>query len=88
MVVAAGENCEVSVTLLQGTVLLITVVDTTDAELRTTISVRDSAGRELSGMLSLAELMLDGRFRTFPATAALSGTRFATGRLVPEELHI
>lgn len=38
--------------------------------------------------LSLAELVLDGGFRTFPSTAALSGSRFATGRLVPEELHI
>lgn len=38
--------------------------------------------------LSLVELMLDGRYRTFPSTEALSGARFATGRLVPEELHI
>lgn len=38
--------------------------------------------------LSLAELIVTGAHRTFPATAALSGARFATGELQPEELHI
>ena len=38
--------------------------------------------------LSLAELMATGAYRTFPAAAALAGSRFRTGALQPEELHI
>jgi FAD-dependent oxidoreductase domain-containing protein 1 len=38
--------------------------------------------------LSLAELMATGAYRTFPATAALAGSRFRTGALQSEELHI
>lgn len=38
--------------------------------------------------LCLAELIATGAYRTFPSAAALSGTRFASGALQPEELHI
>jgi sarcosine oxidase, subunit beta len=38
--------------------------------------------------LSLAELIATGGYRTFPATSALAGSRFRTGALQPEELHI
>lgn len=38
--------------------------------------------------LSLAEIILSGAPRTFPAAAALSGARFTGGELQPEELHI
>jgi sarcosine oxidase, subunit beta len=38
--------------------------------------------------LSLAELITTGGYRTFPATSALAGSRFRTGALQPEELHI
>ena len=38
--------------------------------------------------LCLAELITTGAYRTFPAAAALAGTRFARGELQPEELHI
>ena len=38
--------------------------------------------------LSLAELITTGEYRTFPATSALAGSRFRTGPLQPEELHI
>lgn len=38
--------------------------------------------------LSLAELITTGAYRTFPATSALAGSRFRTGALQPEELHI
>ncbi len=41
-----------------------------------------------SAALSLAELMTEGEYVTFPGTAALAGTRFARGALQPEELHI
>ena len=38
--------------------------------------------------LCLAELILTGGYRTFPSARALSATRFASGDLQPEELHI
>ena len=38
--------------------------------------------------LSLAELMTDGAYVSFPDTAALAGSRFTRGALQPEELHI
>lgn len=38
--------------------------------------------------LCLAELILTGAYETFPSATALSATRFATGDLQPEELHI
>jgi sarcosine oxidase subunit beta len=38
--------------------------------------------------LCLAELIVHGRFETFPRAADLAGTRFAEGRLQPEDLHI
>jgi glycine/D-amino acid oxidase-like deaminating enzyme len=38
--------------------------------------------------LSLAELIATGGYRTFPSTSALAGSRFRTGALQPEELHI
>ena len=38
--------------------------------------------------LSLAELITTGEYRTFPSTSALAGSRFRTGALQPEELHI
>jgi glycine/D-amino acid oxidase-like deaminating enzyme len=38
--------------------------------------------------LALAELMTAGEHVTFPVAAALAGSRFRTGALQPEELHI
>lgn len=38
--------------------------------------------------LSLAELMTTGAYRTHPSASDLAGTRFASGALQPEELHI
>jgi hypothetical protein len=55
--VAAGGSANVSVTLLDGTVLRIAVVDRTGAELEATVSVVDSEGREVSGMLSMSDVM-------------------------------
>jgi len=54
--VAPGEVGEVDLTLVQGTVLRIEVVDDTDAHLNAVISVTDADGHELSGMLSMADL--------------------------------
>jgi sarcosine oxidase subunit beta len=42
----------------------------------------EAAGR------SLAELIVAGSYLSYPSAAALSGSRFAEGRLQPEELHI
>ncbi len=55
--VAAGGSSEVQVTLLQGTVLRLVVVDETGAELEATISVVNSEGHELAGMLSMSDVM-------------------------------
>jgi hypothetical protein len=54
---AAGGQAKVSVTLVQGTVLLIAVVDETDAELEAKVSVVDSKGRELAGMVSMSDIL-------------------------------
>ncbi|MEW6074461.1 MAG: carboxypeptidase-like regulatory domain-containing protein [Planctomycetota bacterium] len=55
--VREGESTDVTVTMVGGTMLLVTVIDETGAEVRARLSVADEAGREVHGMLSLAEMM-------------------------------
>lgn len=52
-----GETAEASVQLGPGTVVIVTVIDGTDEQIRARISVIDPAGREVSGMLSMADIM-------------------------------
>lgn len=55
--VKAGERAKVEVQLEGGTVFLVTVIDKDGVEIRPRISVKDDDGNEMSGMLSLDEIM-------------------------------
>jgi Carboxypeptidase regulatory-like domain len=54
---AEGGRAEATVTIDTGSMLLVTVVDKTEAEVRARISVLDGDGNEMSGLLSLREIM-------------------------------
>jgi protocatechuate 3,4-dioxygenase beta subunit len=55
--VAAGGSGMVQLTLLDGAMLRVVVVDKTGAEVRAQVSVVDAEGREMAGMLSMADIM-------------------------------
>ncbi len=59
-----GGEAEAVATLDAGTMLLVTVIDKSGAEVRARISVLDGDGNEMSGLLSLSEIMarLSGGF--------------------------
>ena len=63
-----GGKGEAFVVLDPGVTMTITVVDEGEAEIRARISVTDSEGREVSGMLSLSEIM-EAYGRGFSSTA-------------------
>jgi hypothetical protein len=55
--VRAGESSEVTVAVDAGTLLLVTLVDKSGADVPSRVSVLDAEGREMNGMLGLAEIM-------------------------------
>jgi len=55
--VRSGETSEVTVVLEPGTILLVSLEDSSGADVPARISVLDDKGREMNGMLSLNELM-------------------------------
>jgi len=55
--VRAGEASEVTVTVEAGTVLLVSLVDESGADVPSRVSVVDDQGREMNGMLGLAQIM-------------------------------
>jgi hypothetical protein len=55
--VRADEESEVTVVLEPGTILLVSLEDASGSDIPSRVSVRDDKGRELNGMMSLAELM-------------------------------
>jgi Carboxypeptidase regulatory-like domain len=57
VLVRAGESTETTVVVDGGTLLLVALTDTSGADIPSRVSVLDEAGREVNGMLSLAELM-------------------------------
>jgi protocatechuate 3,4-dioxygenase beta subunit len=54
---AQGGQAEATAILGEGTTLVVTVVDKSEAEVRARISVTDEDGHELSGLYSLREIM-------------------------------
>jgi hypothetical protein len=55
--VRSDESTEVTVVLEPGTILLVSLEDSSGADLPSRVSVLDDKGREMNGMMSLAELM-------------------------------
>jgi len=55
--VRSGETIEVTVTINDGTILVVNLVDKSGADVPARVSVLDSEGREMNGMLGLAEIM-------------------------------
>jgi hypothetical protein len=55
--VRSDESSEVTVVLEPGTLLLVSLEDSSGADIPSRVSVLDEKGREMNGMLSLAELM-------------------------------
>ena len=55
--VTAGQTTDLRVSMVGGTMLLVTVTDRSGAEVRARVSVKDERGREVNGMLSLTEVM-------------------------------
>ncbi|MAB78567.1 MAG: hypothetical protein CMJ89_04355 [Planctomycetes bacterium] len=55
--VRAGESSEVTVVVQTATMLVVNLVDKSGADVPARVSVLDSEGREMNGMLSLAEIM-------------------------------
>ena len=57
MRVRSGETSDVTVVVGPGTMLLVTLVDKTGADIRSRVSVLDADGRDVNGMLGLTEIM-------------------------------
>ena len=55
--VRSGEASQVTVAVEPGTVLIVTLTDKTGADIPSRVSVVDAQGREMNGMLGLAEIM-------------------------------
>ena len=55
--VREGEVASTKVTLGAGTMLLVTVIDRSGANVSARVSISDSRGREVNGMISYAEIM-------------------------------
>ncbi|MBI1382511.1 MAG: hypothetical protein GC161_15645 [Planctomycetaceae bacterium] len=55
--VRSGETTEVDIAVDAGTMLLVSLTDTTGADIRSSVSVRDERGHEVNGMLSITELV-------------------------------
>jgi protocatechuate 3,4-dioxygenase beta subunit len=55
--VRSGEKSEVTVTLEPGTILLVSLEDSSGADIPARVSVLDKQGLELNGMMGLSELM-------------------------------
>lgn len=55
--VRSGETSEVTVAVEAGTILLVTLVDKSGADVPSRVSVLDAGGREMNGMLNLTEIM-------------------------------
>jgi len=55
--VRSGESSEVTVVVNAGTILLVTLVDKSGADVPARVSVLDAQGREMNGMLGLTEIM-------------------------------
>ena len=55
--VRSGEPTDITVTVQDGTILVVNLVDRSGADVPARVSVLDSEGREMNGMLSLAEIM-------------------------------
>ncbi len=55
--VRSGETSDVTVTVQAGTILLVTLVDKSGADVPARVSVLNSEGREMNGMLGMAEIM-------------------------------
>lgn len=55
--VRSGETTEVTIAVDAGTMLLVSLTDTTGADIRSSVSVRDERGHEVNGMLSITELV-------------------------------
>lgn len=55
--VRASESAEQDLSLAPGTMLLVSLVDENDKPIRAAISVLDSGGRQVNGMMSFAEMM-------------------------------
>lgn len=55
--VHTGETSEVTVVVEAGTILLVTLVDQSEADVPSRVSVLDAEGREMNGMLGLPEVI-------------------------------
>jgi uncharacterized GH25 family protein len=55
--VKSDESASADLTLREGTIFVVTVIDKNGDEVRARISVQDEAGNEMAGMLSLDEVM-------------------------------
>jgi hypothetical protein len=55
--IRSGETSEVTVVVHAGTILVVTLVDRSGADVPARVSVLDSEGREMNGMLGMAEIM-------------------------------
>lgn len=55
--VRAGKESQVSMQVSQGTMVLVTLIDKANEEVRGRITVTDASGNEYSGMMSMSEIM-------------------------------
>lgn len=71
--VEEGQTSKITLTLVQGTILIVSVTDESGEDVRATVSVKDTEGREVNGMIAYTELAsalssgsLDGSQRVGP----------------------